>query len=220
MSQISPPLRIALIAALAFAGVWALFLRPQPEPPVTQDQVAAETAGTPAATAAAAPSDPTAAAAAAANANASVAAAEATAGELTGEPAASGAAATGAPLADAPAPEVELNRQALAKLPADVARAVERDRVVAILFWNSRAPEDRRVRRAVRDAIPRDGRVFVRVAPVAEIARYAPITRGVDVAQSPTLVVVDSDLRAEALVGYAARTTIRQAISDAVRAGS
>ena len=214
MSQVSPPLRIALIAAVAFLGVWALFLRPQAEPPVAADPAAVETASTPAA------ADPSAAAAAAANANASVAAAEATAGELTGETAATGTGTAAASGTTPAAPKVDLNRQALAKLPADIARAVRRDKVVALLFWNSRAPEDRRVRRALRDANPYDKRVFVRVAPVSEIARYAPITRGVDVAQSPTLVVVDSDLHAEALVGYVARTTIRQALSDAVRSGS
>jgi hypothetical protein len=113
-----------------------------------------------------------------------------------------------------------LNREALAKLPADVASAVRRDKVLAILFWNPSAPEDRRVRGALRQANTYDGRVFVRVARVSDIARYAPITRGVDVAQSPTLVVVDRDLHAESLVGYVARTTIRQALADAIRAGS
>ena len=216
MSQVSPPLRIALIATVAFVGIWVLFLRPQPEPPVSQDAAAVEAVGATSATTA-----PSAATAAAADANASVAAADAAAGELTGEgAAATSPAAAVAPRAATTAPPVELNRAALAKLPADVARAVRRDKVVALLFWNSSAPEDRRVRRAIRDADLNDKRVFVRVAPVSDIARYAPITRGVDVAQSPTLVVVDSDLHAEALVGYVARTTIRQAISDAIRAGS
>ncbi len=215
MSQVSPPLRIALIATVAFLGVWALFLRPQPEPPVADSPAA--TTSTPAASA-----NPSAAAAPASNANASVAAAEAKAGALTGD--AVGATGTVAPApstADAgAAPDVELNRQALAKLPADVARAVRREKVVALLFWNSRSPEDRRVRGALRDANTYDGRVFIRVAPISDIARYAPITRGVDVAQSPTLVVVDRDLHAESLVGYVARTTIRQALADAIRAGA
>jgi hypothetical protein len=216
MSQVSPPLRIALIATVAFLGVWALFLRPQPEPPVADSPAA--TTSTPAASA-----NPSAAAAAASNANASVAAAEAKAGALTGDAVpATGAATSPTPsTADAgAAPDVELNRQALAKLPADVARAVRRDKVVALLFWNSRSPEDRRVRGALRDANTYDGRVFIRVAPISDITRYAPITRGVDVAQSPTLVVVDRDLHAESLVGYVARTTIRQALADAIRAGA
>lgn len=226
MSQVSPPLRIALIAAVAFLGVWALFLRPEPVPPVSEEPASVAPAA-PAATS----SDPSAAAAAAANANASVAAADAKAGALTGTTAPAGSpaavvppagtsAAAVAPQGAAGAREIPLNREALAKLPADVAAAVRRDKVIALLFWNSRAPEDRRVRRALRDANSHGGRVFVRVAPVSDIARYAPITRGVDVAQSPTLVVVDADLHAEALVGYVARTTIRQALSDAIRAGS
>lgn len=221
MSQVSPPLRIALIAAVAFLGVWTFFLRPQEEPVAIEDPGAVAAASPTAATA-----GPSAATAAATNANASVAAADAQAGELTGTVPPTGAAAPATATAPAApgggdaAPEVTLNRQALAKLPADVAQAVRRDKVIALLFWNSRAPEDRRVRRALRDANSHGNRVFVRVAPVSDIARYAPITRGVDVAQSPTLVVVDADLHAEALVGYVARTTIRQAISDAIRAGS
>ena len=221
MSQVSPPLRIALVAAIAFAAIWALVIRPQPEPPVTQDPAAVETAATAAgadANRSATSADPSAAAAAATNANASVAAAEAAADGLPGEAAVTAAGST--PADASPAPPVELNRPALARLPADVASAVRQDKVLAILFWNSRAPEDRRVRRALRDANSHGKRVFVRAAPVSDISRYAPITRGVDVAQSPTLVVVDSDLRAEALVGYVARTTIRQALSDAIRAGS
>ena len=238
MSQVSPPLRIALVAAIAFLGVWTFFLSPQPESPVAADPAAVATSGPPVI-----PTDPAAAREAAKNASTTVAAADARAGALSesagsptdlalGGPAATGAAAgattaqsaaattaaPGAAPSTAPAPAIELNREALAKLPVDVRRAVEADKVVAILFWNSRAPEDRRVRRALRDANTHGERVFVRAAPVSDIARYAPVTRGVDVAQSPTLVVVDADLHAEALVGYVARTTIRQALSDALRA--
>ena len=37
MSQISPPIRIVLVAAIALIGAWMLFLRPKTEtPPVPQ----------------------------------------------------------------------------------------------------------------------------------------------------------------------------------------
>lgn len=215
MSQVSPPLRIALIAAIAFLGVWALFLRPQPLSPVEPDATTPAAQSAPAGTA-----DPSAAVGAASDANASVAAAEAKAGALEGATATSpgtGAAAP-PPMIEPGASAVEPDPEAIDALPRDVARAVRRNQVVAVLFWDPQAPDDRRVRRALRSASRSDPRVFVSVAPVRHISRYAPITRGVDVAQTPTIVVVDRDLHAESLVGYVARTTIRQALSDAVRA--
>ncbi len=214
MSQLSPPLRIALIAAIAFLGVWALFLRPEPLPPVESDAMAPTAQSAPGA------AEPSSAAAAAADANASVAAADAAAGAL--DPTRATAPATGAtaapPIAEPRAGAIEPDPETLAALPRDVARAVRGNQVVALLFWDPQAADDRRVRRALRSAARFDSRVFVSVAPVAEISEYAPITRGVDVAQTPTIVVVDRDLHAESLVGYVARTTIRQALSDAIRA--
>lgn len=213
MSQVSPPLRIALIAAIAFLGVWALFLRPQPEPPVEPD------ATTPAvvAPATAAPATGAPVGATAATATEPVAPATGTTGAVPVSPVTSGTSTD----AVAPAqPPIALNREALAQLPPAVGRAVRRDRVIALLFWNPKAADDRRVRRWLSSANTHGDRVFVRAASVDDISRYAPITRGVDVSQTPTIVVVDRDLHAESLVGYVARTTIRQALSDAVRAGS
>ena len=65
----------------------------------------------------------------------------------------------------------------------------------------------------------RKKRVFVKRAKLDELSRYGQIARGVDVKQSPTLVVVDRKLQAEALVGYTDHALIEQAIHDARRAG-
>lgn len=205
MSQISPPLRIALVAAIAFLGVWTMFLRPTAEEPVATPDVSA-------------------AGRAVAGANLAAANADARAEALAGGAPADTATATGSRVTAAEpssptAQPARLNRAALAKLPDDVARAVRQDKVIALLFWNSDAPDDRRVRRSLRQIGRDDGKVFVKAAAIEDISRYAPITRGADVQQSPTLVVVDRDLQAESLVGYVARTTIRQALSDAARAG-
>ncbi len=221
MSQISPPLRIALVATLAFVAVWMMFLRPKPEElPVTpaataEPAVAAggKTADSAAGRAVEKANLSAADADAKAQALADGASPSATAADSTaGTSATASAAPTSAGVPD-PSPE------ALAQLPADVARAVRRDKVIALLFWDSGAADDRRVRRALRDIGRHDGKVFVKAAAISDLSRYAPITRGANVEQAPTLVVVDSGLRAESLVGYVARTTIRQALSDAIRAG-
>ena len=214
MSQVSPPLRIALIAAIAFLGVWALFLRPEPPPPAVPAPAPAGQSAT------ATTSNPSAAVGAARDAGASVAAADAQAGALEGTAVTASATGVAAPApATVPGPGVaNPDPDVIAALPRDVERAVRRNQVIALLFWDAQAADDRRVRRALRSASRADSRVFVDVAPVSQISRYSPITRGVDVAQTPTIVVVDRDLHAESLVGYVARTTIRQALSDAIRA--
>jgi len=211
MSQVSPPLRIALVGAIAFMVVWMLFLRPQSAEEVTAPVPPAATA------------DGSVAGDAVAGANLSAAQADAKAEALAGGADATvpgpatgvSAAGTAAVAGSTRAP----NPQAVADLPRDVARAVRQNKVIALLVWNSRAPEDRRVRRALRTANTHGDKVLVRTTDVQSISRYAPITRGVEVRQTPALVVVDADLRAESLIGYVARTSIRQALSDALRAG-
>jgi hypothetical protein len=59
--------------------------------------------------------------------------------------------------------------------------------------------------------------VYVKAAPIENIARYGRIARGVDVQQSPTIVVVDRKLAGTPLVGYVDRQTIDQAVVDALR---
>ena len=62
-----------------------------------------------------------------------------------------------------------------------------------------------------------DGRVSVQTASIKQISKYGRIARGVDVEQSPTIVIADSELRADTLVGYVDTTTIDQAVVDALR---
>lgn len=189
MSQISPPIRVLLVLSIAFLAVWTMFLRPGAR---TEAPEPAVTQSQPAAVA---PTTPAA-----------------TSATQVGT-------APAAPAAAAPAPAGKLDRAALAKLPNDVERAVRRDKVITLLFWNPRAADDRQVHHHVKHLKVDDRKVAVKVANIKHISRYAPITRGVDVQQSPTVVVVDRKLQAESLVGYVDGVTIRQAISDAQRAG-
>ena len=47
-----------------------------------------------------------------------------------------------------------------------------------------------------------NGKVAVQVANVANIGRYVAITRGVDVQQSPSIVVIDRNRAGTLLTGY------------------
>ena len=71
-----------------------------------------------------------------------------------------------------------------------------------LLFWNGKSADDKAVHDALAKVNRWDGRVYVGSAPIKKIAKYGRITRGVDVEQSPTIVVADNQLRAETLVGY------------------
>ena len=195
MSQISPPIRILLAVAVVFMAAWFVLLRPGSEPAVT--------------TPAPAPGSGLASA---------VDSAKATAAQ-GGAPAAASAPATqtGAPVAPAGSKPVATKAaKADIGLPGSVAKAVAKNKTLVMLFWNKKAYDDQAVRRELRGIDRRKGKVQVHVASIRDVARYAPITRGVNLEQSPTVVVVKGDT-ADALVGYVDRGSINQSVSDVIR---
>lgn len=203
MSQISPPIRILLAASILFMAAWFVLLRPGAEEPVTPTQPAAAPGSGFNAAAAGAQ-------AAAAKANAASAAASGTAPATT----ASSPATTGTE--KAPAAAAAAKPKPAAGLPASVAKAVAQKKTLVMLFWNKRAFDDQAVRREMRGIDRHKGKVQLHVASIADVARYAPITRGVNLEQSPTIVVVKG-ATADALVGYVDRGTINQTVSDVMR---
>jgi hypothetical protein len=235
MSQISPPIRILLAAVIGLCAVYMLFLKPK-------DETVPAAAAPPAATTPIPAKDPGAQTqskpgaivqkATADTQNASDRAEQAagtsqgitdgkTDGTTSVGPASTGvntnpvtkAPATGQTSAPAP-----ISKDALASLPRHVRKAVENRKVLALLFWNSRSYDDRAVRHELKQVSSYGKQVFVAAYPIKNVARYQAITRGVDVEQSPTVVVVDSNLKAVTLVGYVDSDTIDQAVVDAIRA--
>ena len=223
MSQISPPIRILLVAVIGLIAVYMLFLRPKPEE-------ATPAATTPAAAGAVPAKDPNAKTSSGSGAvvqtaitkttsaseQAKIAAGEAPGGlaadATTGTAGATGAAATGV-TATSP-----VTKETLALLPKDVRGAVAKHKVIVLLFYNNRSADDRAVRRALSHVSTYGGQVFVAPHWIKTVARYQAITRGVDVEQSPTIVIADRNLKAETLVGYADEHTIDQKVVDAIRA--
>jgi hypothetical protein len=188
VSQISPPIRILLVLAVAVLGVYMLFLRPKPvelppaEPATTQP---AQVETTPEAV-------------------------DSAAGTAAGtKKDAQGGKAQGA----APAEPAE----DLKGMPKPVRQAIRKDKVLVVLFSNGKSYDDKAVEKALSKVNRWDGRVYVHTAPLRQISKYGRIARGVNVEQSPTVVVADRDLRAETLVGYVDRATIDQAVVDARR---
>ena len=223
MSQISPPIRILLVCAVAFLAAWMLFLRPKDD------------AGTPATATPTAPSTrPVEAGGAKADslagkavekANESTAAQDARAEELAGgagetaaPPTATAVTPAGDPAVAADEPRKLTKKAAEAGgLPLRVLRAIADRKVVVLLFWKPKAAEDKAVRRALTGVDRHKGKVLAHATHVKRIAAYGQITRGADVEQSPTVVVVDRNRKVETLVGFVDRTSIDQAVTDALR---
>ena len=96
-------------------------------------------------------------------------------------------------------------------------RAIGDRKVVVLLFWNPKAADDRAVRKALSGIDRHDRKVLAHATNIKRIAAYQQITRGAEVEQSPTVVVVDRDRKVQTLVGYVDRTSIDQAVTDALR---
>ena len=210
MSQISPPIRIVLVAAVALVGAWMLFLRPKtdsvtptPNAPATAPGVKGLTNDIAKAKGASKTSD-------AANAKIQAATGGSTTGSTTGTGSASkSTTSTGQAAAGSTA--------ATAGLPVRVQKALDAKKVLVLFFYNPKSADDRAVRAAVKHVDRWDGEVVIQSADVSTVARYAKIARGADVEQSPTVVVVDKNRQAEKLVGYQDTRSIDQAVVDAIR---
>jgi hypothetical protein len=64
----------------------------------------------------------------------------------------------------------------------------------------------------------RHGRVVVRAVPVSAVGRYEAITAGVQVMQSPTVLVIGADHKAKAIAGFTTTAELDQAAADALAA--
>src|SRR5215210_8405523 len=228
MSQISPPVRILLVAVIGLCAAYMLFLRPKTEEaapattPVPAKVPNAQTSSKPgAAVQQAVRGADNASARADAAAGGQIAESEGGVAASAQAPASTGVNTS--PAVQAPAPgqgtqPAPLTKQALAALPRDVRRAVNKRQVLALLFYNNRSDDDKATRRALARVDRFGGQVFVDAHWIKNVAPYQAITRGADLEQSPTVVVVDRNLKAESLVGYVDAQTIEQAVVDALRA--
>jgi hypothetical protein len=101
---------------------------------------------------------------------------------------------------------------------APLLRALDAKHAVVLVFWNRRGSDDRAVRRAVTQIDRHDGKVIVKAAPIATVGRYEAITRGAQVLQSPTVLVMGPDRKARAIVGFTTTGELDQAVGDTLAA--
>ena len=141
MSQISPPIRILLVCAVAFIGAYMLFLRPKdavvpPAEPAPNIHTGAPAESAPGKAVEAAQG-------AVAAADGQLSKQESVDGVDAGESAAGTQSATKASksnraqAAAAPAAKVEV-----AGLPKPVAKAIRKGQVLVLLFWNGKSADD------------------------------------------------------------------------------
>jgi hypothetical protein len=98
-----------------------------------------------------------------------------------------------------------------------VGRALKANKVVALLFYNPLAADDKAVKAELALVPVHGGRVVKLAVPLSELARYTVVTNQVPVSVSPTLVLIDPDQQAATIVGFSDRFEIAQRVSDALR---
>jgi cytoskeletal protein RodZ len=222
VDQISLPYRIALVGLLVVCALWFTVLQPK-DPAVEPLPTAPGTTGLAndvSAAKGAVASEASAAAKSAATSDSSTGAAtkSSTGGAHAAAVGAKAkpATATGAKTAKKAAKKKAAKPAAAADRSAPLLRALERDRAVVLLFFNKRGLEDKAVRRAVTGVDRRDGRVVVKAVPVADVGRYQAITRGAQVLQAPTALVIAPGKTVKPIVGYTTTAELDQAVGDAL----
>ncbi|HEY1510710.1 MAG TPA: hypothetical protein VGF93_17005 [Solirubrobacteraceae bacterium] len=113
------------------------------------------------------------------------------------------------PAAKAPsvAQQVQLVKSALAS-----------HKVIAVLFYNDAASDDRAMAHELRAVPTHNGQVIRLAVPLTELTSFAMITQQVPVVTAPTLVVIDGSRQATTITGYADPLAITEYVDDALAA--
>jgi hypothetical protein len=212
VEQISLPFRVAIVAIVVVGGLWFAVLRPKPASTSTSSAAPGVTGlakDVAKAKGAAATSD-------AANANTEAAANAVGSDGTTSTPAAGGTAAQPGTTSNGSAPaKPGLADDAVAGDPSKaVLTAVDEGKVAVVLFWNDKASDDRATRRALRDVDLHHGKVVTRAVPIGDVGKYEAITRGAQVLESPTVLVIGAGGKARAITGYTQAKEIDEVVGS------
>jgi hypothetical protein len=220
MSEVSRPLQVVLVLTVAFTALWFVALRPKgdnvaaptPAPAPVKTQPAPKNSSLPGGLGRAVDK----AKATQAQANAAAAAAD-------GKPAAAAPAKPAAtavkPAAPAPskpaAPAAPVHRAARQVVrgatPGNVRQALRADHVAVLLFYNPLSSDDRAVRGELGSVDRRGGHVAVWSVGLSGLGRFKNVLRGIDVVQSPSVVVLSRKGQPRVLEGYTDHAEIDQA---------
>ncbi|HST55974.1 MAG TPA: hypothetical protein VLJ42_08780 [Solirubrobacteraceae bacterium] len=127
--------------------------------------------------------------------------------------------ATKQPAAGAPAAGSSKQSSTTAR-QAVVEHELAKGKVVALLFWNPKSTDDRAVHTQLHDLSHRGGKIAVHAALQGQVASFGAYTRGVQVLETPTVLVIDKHGHATTLTGLTDARTIQQTIGDALRGGA
>jgi hypothetical protein len=93
---------------------------------------------------------------------------------------------------------------------------LKRGQTVLLLFWNPKSSDDVSVRHEAQAvAAHMKGKVALHVALAAQVGQYGAVTRGVQVLQTPTLLLIDKKGLAVTLTGLLDQYAIEQGILEA-----
>ncbi len=228
MTHVSRPLIGLLLATVVFFALWMVALKPhgssgsasgsenqglgQYQTDINAAHKAVQTANGASARAGAVPSPPTASPPAPSRATAP---AGGTAHARVTVPASAKATARPAAAPRPVARPAAIPKPAASRLDS-VEQALRSHRVLALLFYNPGASDDRAIHQELAGVATHGGRVFKLAIPLSEIGRYTSIIEELPVNLSPTLVLVAPDRQTDEIVGYADPFEISQRIVDAL----
>jgi hypothetical protein len=198
MANLPRPMIGLLVATIAFFAVWTVALKPSSSSgPASSSSSPAPAASQPKAAAPAHASHASASHATAAHASATSASASAAKAKPAAKPA----------VKHTVSPQ---QRQSL------IENGLNHHKVVAILFFNPAAADDQAVKHELGEIPAQRGKVVKLAVPLSELTRYPVITNQVQVTESPTLVLIDGQRKADLLTGYLDQLELSQRVSDAV----
>ena len=199
MANLPRPMIGLLVATIAFFAVWTVALKPSSSSgPASSSSSPAPAASQPKS---AAPAHADASHASASDATAHASATSASTSATKAKPAAK------------PAVKHTVSPQ---KRQALIENGLNHHKVLAILFFNPAAADDQAVKHELDEIPARGGKVVKLAVPLSELTRYPVITNQVQVTESPTLVLIDGQRKADLLTGYLDQLELSQRVSDAV----
>ena len=209
MDQLSLPYRIGLVALLVVGGLWFAVLRPKP----ANDSASVTTAPGVTGLANDVSKAKGAVDASPGSADANQGAANAVGGPGTTATPSTGAATQPGATGTAKAAPGGLADAAVAGDPSRrVLSAVDAGKVAVVLFWNRKASDDRATRQALRKVNLHHGNVVARAIPVSQVGKYEAITRGAQILESPTVLVIGKGGKARSITGYTQAAEIDQLV--------
>jgi hypothetical protein len=107
--------------------------------------------------------------------------------------------------------------EALANVTAVVLKAeINSGQTVLLLFWNSKSTDDAAVfKEALKVVAHGKGKVVLHVAQPEQVSQYGSVTRGVQIFQTPTLLLFDKKGLAVTMTGLMDKYAIEQGIAEA-----